>query len=255
MDAKRVETSLSQIRKIYNRILDDSANSVIPKAIAGLIASKQMYEQDNQDSSSQSRGRTWGYTIDHDEPLRFRTSLTRDIELSVDVYCDIRWADQSTPVNQDVKVRIWSNHDDTIFREDRDAEYVYNQLADPERAYRGRVVSRFHFDRVNTDQGRTLEYHPEYHLQFGGKHEEYELCWHPKKVNIPRLSFPPMELFLTCQMIAANFFWEDYVEIRERSEYRAELAMYQHLLLGNYYEGCLQAVRDKESVLDRLGIS
>lgn len=255
MNAERVSTSLSQIRKVYRVILDDSANSVIPKAIAGLTASKQRYDEANQGSSPESKERTWGYTIDHDEPLRFKMSPVRDVELSVDVYCNIRWTDKDIPISQDIKVRIWSTHDDTIFSEDRDAQDICEQLTDPKRDRRGRVVSRFHFDRVNSDQGTTLEYHPEYHLQFGGKPEEYELCWHPKKVNIPRLSFPPMELFLTCQMIAANFFWEDYLDIRERSEYRAELKMYQNLLFSSYYKDCLQAVRDNESVLDKLGTS
>lgn len=252
MNAERVATSLRQILKIYNTILDDSASSVIPQAIASLKASTKRYEEAKQGSSPSLMERTWGYTIHHDEPLRFKVSPIRDVELSVDVYCDIRWAAQDTPINQDIKVRIWSTHDDTIFLEHRDARHVCKRLTDPGRDYHGRVVSRFHFDRVNSDQGKTLEYHPEYHLQFGGKSEEYELCWHPKKVNIPRLSFPPMELFLTCQMIAANFFWEDYLDIRERSEYQAELIMYQNLLLSSYYEDCLQAVRNNESVLDKL---
>ena len=247
-------TSLRQILKIYNPILDVSANSVIPHATANLKASKKRYDEVKQGSYPEPIERTWGYTIDHDEPLRFKKSPVRDIELSVDVYCDIRWNDKNIPTNQDIKVRIWSTHDDTVFLENRDARHVCEQLTDPERDHHGRVISRFHFDKVNSDQGKTLEYHPEYHLQFGGKPEDYELCWHPKKVNIPRLSFPPMELFLTCQMIAANFFWEDYLDLREKSEYQAELAMYQNLLFRSYYEECLNAVKNKESVLDRLGM-
>ncbi len=116
------------------------------------------------------------------------------------------------------------------------------------------MVSRFHLDRVSKGHTGTAEHHPEYHLQFGGKPEDYELCWHPKKVNVPRLLYHPMELFLTCQMIAANFFWNDYLEIREKSEYRTELFMYQESFLEDYYTSCLNAIHNKDSMLDELGV-
>lgn len=251
VSVERVVTTLNHIRKIYGKVLDDSANSVIPNAIAGLHETKRVYDEAER-SHSDNEQKTWGYTIDHDEPLRFRTSSIRDIGLSADVYCNVQWSRNITPITQDIKVRIWSNHDETIFAADRDSHSVLEQLSDPQRQQQGRVVSRLHFDKVDHTGTSSPEYHPEYHLQFGGKPENYELCWHPKKVNMPRLIHHPMELFLTCQMVAANFFWEEYLEIREKSEYRAELFMYQELLLKAYYERCLEAIQNKDSMLDEL---
>jgi hypothetical protein len=85
--------------------------------------------------------------------------------------------------------------------------------------------------------------------------EDYELCWHPKKVNVPRLNYQPMELFLTCQMIASNFFWKEYLEIREKSEWREEVIYYQERLLRGYYKKCLDAIENKEPLLDKLWVS
>ncbi len=124
----------------------------------------------------------------------------------------------------------------------------------PHRTHSGRVISRLHLDRANAGQEG-----PAYHLQYGGKPEDYELCWHPKSVNIPRLVHQPMELFLTCQIIAANFFRHEYeTEIRVRPEWRQEILLYEKLLLRDYYEKCLKLLDSKgnrDTLLDHLWVS
>ncbi len=223
MNADRVKTSLKQIGKVYKEILDHTTSqNVLSNAMVRVESTKARYDHAIR---NQTRGFTpepWGYTINHEEPLRFKpTKIPHGVELQVDVYCDIRWINEDDkPVRQDIKVRIWSQHEDTIFNSERDSEKIFDQLFDSQRIYPGRVISRFHFDKANPSQ-----IGPEYHLQFGGIPEDYELCWHPKKVNVPRLAYQPTELFLTCQMIAANFFWDEYLEIREKLEWKSELVL------------------------------
>lgn len=179
----------------------------------------------------------------------------RDLELHVDIYCDVQWKDDGIPVKQDIKVRIWSEHNATVFRPGMDSQEIEDHLTDANRAYPGRVISRFHLDRVYRETSgstTTFEAAPEYHLQVGGISQDYELCWHPDKVNLPRLMYQPMELFLTCQMVAANFYWEDYEEIRKKAEWKYELIQYQKLLLLPHYRHYVDVLDRNEPLLDSL---
>lgn len=256
MNDQEVIRTLRIISKVYGNILDGSQNAVIPSAIASIKESKKEYERTKQNSPRGVIIEPWGYAIDDVAPLRFKPSKVKDLDLQVDVYCDIRWTDDSFPVKQEIKVRLWSNHDEIMFNPNRDSPMVLEKLSDPARKWQGRVVSRFHFDKANpTQQG------PKYHMQIGGNPKEYELCWHPSSVNIPRLPYHPMELFLTCQMIAANFFWDNYLEIREKSEWRGALILCQRHLLLPYYKHCLETLQNLEtlpqgeSLLDSLWVN
>jgi hypothetical protein len=144
-------------------------------------------------------------------------------------------------------------HEETIFRDEFDAERISEELEDDDRPYfprphrKSRVVSRIHFDKANPSQVGPL-----YHLQFGGISRPYELFWHPEKVNVPRLEYQPMDLFLTCQMVVANFFPEHYSEIRIRPEWRKQLIWCQENFLLQHYELCFNALKDKQTLLDVL---
>ncbi len=253
MDPERVKTSLEQIRKVYRGILDDVTLAIVlPNAIASVDATRQRYDHAVRNRTRGFTPEPWGYTIPHDQPLRFIPSQPPNgVEVQVDIYCDVRWMDADIPDKQDIKVRIWSNHHETAFDASRDAPQIFEQLTDPARIYHGRVISRFHFDKADPDQKQG----PEYHLQFGGKPEEYELCWHPKRVNVPRLEYHPIELFLACQMVAANFFWDEYLVIREKREWREELILYQDLLLKGHYNNCLTLIKNHKPLLDGLWVS
>jgi hypothetical protein len=259
MDPERVQASLRQIAKIYGKILeDDSKSIVIPNAVESVRVTREKYEYEKQNVPRGMKPGSWGYTIDHSQPLRFTRSKVRDIDLIVDVYCDVQWKDDDIPVKQDIKVRIWSKHDATIYREEVDSPQILEQLTEANRVHPGRVVSRFHFDRVFREaDSEEVEFDssPEYHLQVGGKAESYELCWHPKKVNVPRLMHQPMELFLTCQMIAANFFWDEYEEIRKKAEWRRELIQYQKMILVPHYRKCMDILNQNSSLLDSLMVN
>jgi len=254
VDSKRVKQSLHLIGKVYRSILDESQEYVIPQAISTIDASKEAYDNACRNKSQGSIPEPWGYSIQHDNPLKFKpVVVSNSVELQTDVYCDIRWADLDIPVVQDIKIRVWSTHQEIIFNENRDSQCVLNELTRKDRSINGRVVSRLHFDKANLITENHRSYHPEYHVQYGGISEDYELCWHPKKVNVPRLNYQPLELFLACQMIAANFFPEVYRDqIREKAEWRQEIIHYQKILLLGYYEKCLRAINNNESLLDAL---
>jgi len=246
----QVELSLESIRKVYARILDSDARAIVLPAAKSLV--QPTWEHYEYTRKNRARGivlAPWGYTIDHAQPLRFIPVRVNGIELQVDIYCDIRWENDDHPVTQDIKIRIWSNHPGIGFDPMRDAAPLEESMIDPIRPYLGRVISRVHFDRANTGQPG-----PQYHLQFGGKPEPYELCWHPESVKVPRLEYQPMELFLTCQLIAANFFPDEYADIHQRSEWRQQLIWCQELLLLSHYERCLTAIRNKDSLLDALSV-
>lgn len=247
MDPNKVQNTLRQIGKLYHPILADDAQRVLAEAAKSVAVSREAYVQ--------GRSPDWGYAITHNQSLRFKpSSVMKGIQPEVDVYCDIRWQDEDLPVRQDVKIRIWSRNTDIGYRAHLDAETILEQVTNSERLrmYAGRVISRFHFDRVRHDQGRSSEYHPDFHIQVGGKPEDYELCWHPKSFDIPRIGFHPMELFLTCQLVAINFFRDDYQRISKGPEWELYLNLYQKALLYPYYLRCVQHLTDKKSFIDAL---
>lgn len=250
MNPELIKTSLKVIDKTYRDILEPFDMTPI---ITGIDVSKKAYDRAKRNQTRTGQApKPWGYTIYHDQPLRFRPiTVPNSIELQVDIYCDIRWAEDNLPVKQDIKIRLWSKHEETIFREDIDARGILDRLTDNTNPYAGqRVVSRFHLDKANPDQKNG----PTYHMQVGGKSETYEMCWYPEKVNVPRLAHQPMDLFLTCQIIAANFFREQYLAIREKAEWNRQALLCQEWFLLDYYRNCYNAVRNKEILLDNLWV-
>lgn len=194
---------------------------------------------------------TWGYEISDTYPLAFKPSEVLN-GARVDVFCDIKWADGDLPIKQDIKIRVWSDHETTAYRPELDAEDVWLKMNDENRLHKGRVISRFHFDKADHSQGRSNEYHPEYHFQVGGVSKEYELCWHPDSFDIPRFAYHPMELFLTCQLVATNFFPKKYVDISQELVWLNQLSWCQKTIQLDYYQQCVRAIRDGRVLLDFL---
>ena len=193
----------------------------------------------------------WGYEISDTYPLSFKPSEVLN-GARVDVYCNIKWAEDDLPAKQDIKLRIWSEDQAIAYRPELDAEDVYLKLEDSARSHRGRVVSRFHFDKVDHTQGKSNQYHPPFHMQVGGIPRDYELCWHPQPFDIPRIAHQPMELFLTCQLVACNFFPEKYAALSQELVWLTQLRFHQSTLLLKYYKRCVKAIEDKDSLVDFL---
>lgn len=249
MNPQRIKSSLRELYKSFRKILEDDARDVIEEAIAGIETSRQQYDDRKRwFHDPHLVPMPWGYQIHPDRPLRFKTSnAIRGVKPRVDVYSTVLWINESEPpVNQNTHLRIWSTSN-YAFRETLDADELLEKLTDPSRPFDGRVMWRCHFDLAETGQSG-----PKYHVQFGGNAREYELCWIPEIIDIPRLACPPMDLILVCQLVAANFFWNEYCEFRDSPEWMMALRHSQEHLLKNYYKGCLEAVDNNRSLLDHL---
>ncbi len=122
MDHKRVITTLGQIPKIYRKILDPMSQVAIQLAEAQVERTKKHY--DDMKRQGAKTVDPWGYEISHELPLRFKPSTILRFPLQVDIYCDVKWAEDDIPETQDIKVRIWSTHKDLIFKPERDAEEI-----------------------------------------------------------------------------------------------------------------------------------
>jgi hypothetical protein len=243
MNIAWIKFGLKEIKRNFDPILDDNADWVIQDAIAQLDSTKKDFDWRRQKTHDPKLvPEPWGYCIDPDSPLCFEPRAINGMNVWADLYCTILWKEEGAlPVEQCIHLRVWSDEIDRIYREDWDSEHVYNNLTDE-----GRVMFRCHFDLA--DPGGPG---PEYHLQFGGNPRVNELCWLPEFMKLPRLPYPPMDLVLICQLIAVNFYWDEYIEFRETAEWISALRNSQQYLLKDYYEGCLDAL-DRDLLVDHL---
>jgi len=246
MSIDRLEMGLRVLHKTFRRILDDQAQHVIENAITQLQVSHQRYEQFRRRTDNPNlRVPDWGYTIYPENPLRFRPSATpRGIRPRIDIYCEARWReDPLRPTRNVIHMRLWSDEIDYCWREDWDSQTVFDKLTND-----GRVLARWHFDLSNPEQQG-----PRHHLQFGGNQQANELCWLIEEVDLPRFPFPPMDLVLACQLVAATFFWQEYLGRREDPLWTGVVREAERTFLRPYYDHCLAAINSEgSSVLDAL---
>lgn len=242
MNSRTVSQALMSIQSAFGTgtsgILADSAKRVIPPAIKATKHSWKKFTGDR------GKNPEWGYDIYEERPLCFKPSKILKGAV-VDIYCKVRWSGDSTiPCRQDIKMRIWSDDHRINFRSILDSERVKEELDSRPITDQRRVISRLHFDRANLTQEQEddKQYHPDFHLQIGGVSKDYELSWHPKRFNLPRIPYPPMELFLTCQLVAINFFPEEYERIRHESHWKGSLRKIQRNVLQSYYDECARAI-------------
>lgn len=237
MTLGQVEMGLRQIKARFRRILEDGADDVIDQAVQELAQSKKGYESHQRND--------WGYHIDPVRPLRFTASrANKGAELTVDLFCDIRWKANAAPETQDICLRIWSDDSNCTHRENWDAKTIADVLSDPNRTRNGRVMLRLHFDKANQNQEG-----PEYHLQFGGKQQPDELHWFPKVIDLPRFVYQPMDIVLACEFVAANFYPEEYQNFKEDPTWHGVVRNSQASLLQSYYEQCLKTIKDEKQSL------
>jgi len=248
MNANQIKAGLQQLKRSFRRILEDGAEDVVDWAIAELDDTKKRFDEwTRRTDDPRLIPQPWGYRIGPEWPLQFKRSCIKGLDLWVDLYCTVRWTEGVMPVEQIIHLRVWSDNEDLIWRPDWDSADVFDKLADQAVPRPRRVIFRCHFDRANPGQPG-----PKYHLQFGGDAQGQELCWSPKAMNLPRLVYPPMDLILTCQLIAANFYWEEYSEFRETREWIGTLRRSQGHLLKDYYEDCLNVLEQNRVLLDYL---
>jgi hypothetical protein len=243
MNATWIKRGLREIKRDFQHILDDGASRIIDDAIAEVESTKESF--DKLQGKTHHPGlapQPWGYCIYPEAPLRFKPSnAIKGFQAQVDLYCTARWVGEGTmPVEQCIHLRVWTDEVNQAYRENWDSERVYKKLTV------GRVMLRCHFDLANPDQPG-----PKYHVQFGGKAQHDELCWFPEILNLPRFACPPIDLVLACQLVAVNFFWDDYIGFHKSPEWIAALQRSQKYLLEGYYTGCLEAL-DQDLLIDHL---
>jgi hypothetical protein len=257
MDDKIVKKSLTAIERTYDRIIDSSSKHILPAARAKAEASYAHYQSIKRRKDIRQEDKRWGYEISPSSPLVFISSTLHDLPVSADVYCKVYWADDDVPVEQDIKIRVWTRHEDTMFRADWDADKVKEKLDKSRQlpSFRGRLISRWHFDRVSPGAGASgSEFHPTFHMQYGGVpvDQDLELSWHPKKINMPRIPCAPMDLALVCQLVAANFYWTTYSGLKNAPKWVSGVKPMEKALLLGYYSDCVTAIQSKRTLLDEL---
>jgi len=251
MNANLIKAGLQRLKKSFRRILQDGAEDVIDDAIAEIEGLKKRFdEQKRQTHDPHLTPKPWGYRIYSERPLRFkRSNAIKGLNLWVDLYCTVLWEEEgSMPVEQVIHLRVWSDRSNSCtYREKWDSDDVLDKLTNSAWTDEGRVMLRCHFDLSNPGQDG-----PKYHLQFGGNARGNELCWFPEIINLPRLAFHPMDLILVCQLVAANFYWEEYKEFQEAPEWVSAIRRSQEHLLKDYYRDCFTALDQDCVLLDRL---
>lgn len=251
MKVSQIKKSLQELKRNFQDILDDSTLPIIDEAITEVDISKKKFDEWERKTHAPGKGpQSWGYIISPDKPLRFIPSkVVKGQNIWVDLFCEVSWKkEEEMPIKQQVCLRIWSDSlNDFAYRPDMDSEKILDKLTNPNHPFNARVMFRCHFDLASEKQPG-----PKYHLQFGGNAREYELCWFPEALKLPRLAFPPMDLILVCQLIAANFYWEEYNQFRETPEWMNALRNSQEQLLKNYYKDCFNAINQERSLLDYL---
>ena len=99
-------------------------------------------------------------------------------------------------------------------------------------------VARWHVDLANEkDDG--MQSGPLTHIQFGGHFQGHRDKDHPLKV--PRWCHPPMDLILLCEVTAANFYTEEWEELREDPSWCQAVLVGQKLCYSAYLNKMLSS--------------
>lgn len=249
MNYRHLIRSLDTIKaNLTEVVLELEAENVISAAIADLKKSKARYDKSQRRTDLRhKRVNDWGYEILH-APLRFQLAHYKGYRLRPDIICNFRWQKEGAlPTTQELVLRIWSDDERLIYREEYDSEAIAELITAPHHELTERVILRCHFDLANANQDG-----PTYHLQIGGNPRAKEYGWYPKELDLPRLIHSPCDLLLLCQLVVANFFPDEYQVIRQDASWRWAITTTQKYLLEEYHRKCLDAIRNERVLLDEL---
>lgn len=249
MIVARIERGFVELPKLFGRLLEADAPDLLAQASSELKYTKTLYEtQARQTHDPNQEPTAWGYTIHPNRPLRFvQSEEIKGFDPIVDVYGHVRWIEEgSLPVEQSFVLRVWSEQ--LAYRPNLDSDSIERALNS--KSSKKRVILRYHFDLANIGQDG-----PKFHLQFGGKPQDEELFWFPKIASdLPRLPSPPMDLILMCQIVAANFFRDEYLQLSRRPEWKALISASEEAFLKPYIDKCATVLEDmsRVSLLDSI---
>ena len=243
---EHVLKTLEIIRHRFRRILDAGAPDVLEQARQQIRDTWSDHDNRVRQRRSECPVKPWGYSIDADAPLRFVPCIVDGVRLSVDVMSTARWdVGGDEPCCLKLVARVWARERHVFYRDGLDSPAVLPRIS----VDRGRVMLRFHFDKATLGQRG-----PKYHLQLGGKPAPDEHCWLHPSISVPRLAYPPTDLVIACEMIAANFFPDEYTAIRSDPAWRGMLKSTQEYLLRPYHSKCLGVINaaGADSILNKL---
>lgn len=165
-------------------------------------------------------GTEWSIEVDRGNPIQFahtRDKHNRSIRTSIVAPgIHVRQNDRQTPPFESLDIAI------EITLEDQ------------------QPISRWHLDLANCDDAGNWQTGPLTHLQYGGHHHDARHLDHPLKV--PRWCHPPLELALLSEIVAANFFEEAWLELRDDPNWCAAICLYQRLCFERYTEKLVSAL-------------
>lgn len=240
---RALETQLSDI-------LDSASGHTLAKAQKCALKEEELYHKYRQTPNCEHKllETGWGFRIDDPHSLRFKECYVNKYCYRVDVLCEFRWKwsseeQCSEPHQRSLILRVWSRDNAMVYREEWDSECVLRSMVEkPGEAER--VMVRFHFDRAPQGASEPLD-----HFQVGGIARSDEYSWMPSQLDVPRVPYPPQDLYLVCELIGANFYGQRYRTISTDALWRHQILESQELCLKDYYEGCLKAIDRRKSVL------
>ena len=226
-------------------ILADDAANVIEKAKASLMQSAKQHVESVRQERKGRRVQPWGFSINPDQPLRFKETGSDGHRVRVDLFSRAYWDTEpaDAPTELTVAMRIWYLDKRVYFRDRWDAPRIKDEI----NVHRGRVMLRVHFDLAEPGQPG-----PRHHVQVGGKQHAGELHWFPDTLSVPRMLHMPYDLVLASELVAATFFPDEYRRIRREPTWKYCMRTAQQHLLPGYLQKAANAVSNGESVLDAL---
>lgn len=198
-----------------------------------LIVDQSIWTLDEAASNIQSGPpNKWEVYISPERPLEF-VQAESDRRLKPDIFCVIKATNQSSwPVSfLRLAMRVWSTKPEISFRSNWDSEEVKQKL-DNLHSYK-RVMFRCHYDSCSQNQRA-----PIFHLQFGGKPQNWEFCWFPHFLELPRFPSPPIDLILACEHVVATFFPSAYKELSQNSTWISIIQESESFFLRGFYGMC-----------------
>jgi hypothetical protein len=238
-------------------ILDSDASLALAKISAQLEATKKR-EPTTKTEKRRLKKFDFILSLMPNESLRFIQCNVNGMKFQVDLSFNLHYRiDYHTEDGSCLQIshdsanlhtlllRIWSLDHSLSFRSDWDANQLEPQIKSGGR----RVVARMHFDRANPTQTG-----PKFHLQLGGNAGVDELSWFPKALDVPRFPHPPLDIVLACEMIAANFFEDEFFStIAKDPSWIAAVKLSQKICYFNYFSLCQQvSEQNKTSLLGQL---
>lgn len=242
-NSNQVDKWLGIVGETLNPILEQDAPNVIAKAKASLASTVQYFKSAEPRVIGEGSGRRWGFIIAPSEPLRFVDREVGGLWIRVDLFAKIYWCEEfpDQPCEANIAIRVWALDEKVYFRSGWDA----NEIRDSVDRNAGRVMLRFHFDLADRNQDG-----PRYHLQIGGNPQEGEFCWFPESLALPRFPHLPMDLILAAELIAANFYPEQYIDIRREPSWRHAVKTSQEHMCSKYLQTVSRALQEGKSMLD-----